>query len=359
MIATALRFNEENAGRTLLVAGHTDTSADVAFNQKLSEERAEVALALLEGGANGRQRFASLCDGRHTIGDIKQILNFISKTMAGFDCDPGPIDETPVDAAVHKFQTAYNANQATLSPDPSIDPLTVDGSVGPLTWGAFFDCYEAGLRDELGEDAAGVSALRSKLRFSDDRHRFLGFSEHFPIEELGVDNFRSQTNRRVELVFFEAGEDPELDHAALDPATSELYLPGQYEREPIADLGSARRRTLTVNVIDHQGFPVENQGVTLFLPDGRTLEVPTDSSGTFSAKVPLGVVSMLLEDGRFLTFGTEYAPYQHDPVNELQTFPDDSEGSLNGNDSRVSNVDDHNDSMTRLSSFDGDLAPLP
>jgi outer membrane protein OmpA-like peptidoglycan-associated protein len=360
LIATALRFNEENAGRTLLVAGHTDTSADVDFNQKLSEERAEVALSLLKGDSAARERFKTLCDGRHTVSDIKQILSWVKKTIVGFDCDPGPINEQPDDRPVRKFQTAYNANKSTLNPDASVAPLTVDGSVGPLTWGAFFDCYELALRDELGEDAAGVSALRAKLRFADDKHQFLGFSEHFPIDELGVDNFRSQSNRRVELVFFEPGEDPDLDHAASDPATSELYLPGQYEREPLADLGSARRRTLTVNVIDHQGFAVENQRVILFLPDRRTLEVMTDGSGTFTAKVPLGVVSMLLEDGRFLNFGTDYAAYQHDPVGELQTFPtDDSEGALNGNDSRAADVDDHNDSMTRLSVFEDDLVPLP
>ena len=48
VFATALRFNHENAGRKLLVAGHTDTTASVDFNQKLSEERAGTGLALLE-----------------------------------------------------------------------------------------------------------------------------------------------------------------------------------------------------------------------------------------------------------------------------------------------------------------------
>jgi outer membrane protein OmpA-like peptidoglycan-associated protein/peptidoglycan hydrolase-like protein with peptidoglycan-binding domain len=359
LVATALRFNEENAGRTLLVAGHADTTADASFNQKLSEERAEVALCLLLGGNESRERFKALCDARHTVADIEQILSWIAKTIAGFDCDPGVIDGQLGDAPVRKFQTAYNANKATLNADPAIPPLTVDGSVGKLTWGAFFDCYELALREELGEDAIGVAALRRKLRFADDKRRFLGFSEHFPIEELGVDNFRSQSNRRVELVFFEPGEEADLERAASDPATSELYLPGQFERMPLPAMASARRRTLTVDVVDHLGLPVENRSVTLFLPDGRTLEVRTDESGRLTAKVPLGVVSMLLEDGRFLNFGEGYADYKHDPVNELQAFPDEADGSLIGNDRTSGSVEDHNESMALLSTFDDDLAPLP
>ena len=49
VFATVLRFNAEHPGRKLFVAGHTDTTADVDFNQKLSNERAQCALALLLG----------------------------------------------------------------------------------------------------------------------------------------------------------------------------------------------------------------------------------------------------------------------------------------------------------------------
>lgn len=361
VIATALRFNDEHAGRTLLVAGHTDTAADTAFNQKLSEERAEVTLALLKGGDASRERFKTLCDGRHTVADIKQILSWVAVGLDNFDCDPGVINDQPDDKPVRKFQAAYNANKATINPDPNVPPLTVDGSVGKLTWGAFFDCYEAALRDELGENAAGVAALRAKLKFTDPKHEFLGFSENFPIEELGVNNFRSQSNRRVEILFFEPGEEPDLDHAASDPATSELYLPGQYERTPLPPMGSARRRTLTVNVVDHQGFPVDEQNVTLFLADGRELEVRTDASGTFSAQVPFGVVSMVLQDGRFVTFGNQYQNYKHDQVTELGGFPADSDGGMLGSENQQMTLDDLNDSAALLSSFDpeDELVPLP
>jgi outer membrane protein OmpA-like peptidoglycan-associated protein len=233
--ATALRFNQENRGKKILVAGHTDTTNDVDFNQKLSEERARCALALLIGGDDQREAFKAICDKRHTVADYKEILAWVSRAFDDlvFDCDPGTIDDDP-DTGVEpitRFQAAYNANKEALGatgPD-----LEIDGHMGPLTWGGIFDCYELALQQELGEDAAGLRALRGQLVFVDPERRALGFSEYFPVEELGVDNFRSQQNRRVEILFFDEGEEPDAVHAEADPETSEVYLPGFYARSPI------------------------------------------------------------------------------------------------------------------------------
>ena len=277
VIATALRFNDEHPGRTLLVAGHTDTTADPAFNQPLSEERAQVTLAMLKGGDDSRENFKNLAQGRHTVADIKQILSWVSGALTGFACDPGKIDDNLATASgpVVQFQNAYNAQRATIAPN-STDDLEPDGSVGPLTWGAFFDCYELALQQELGEDAAGVQALRDKLVFADPQHEFLGFSEYFPIDELGVDNFRSQTNRRVEILFFERGEEPDIEHAADDPETSDLYLPGHYERTAMAPRGTAK----TSNNLD-VSTRLDDEPVELHvLADGdRTVNIFPQSSG--------------------------------------------------------------------------------
>ncbi len=230
--ALVLRLNEERPGKQLFIAGHADTTATEKFNQKLSQERAECALALLTGD---RAAFQALCDARHTVADYKQILAWVPRAFPDFSfpCDPGKIDDNIGTAAgpVRRFQEAYNENRVDMG--IARGPIAVDGSVGKQTWGAFFDLYELALAEELGEDAAGVAELRKLLVFADDDRKALGFGEHFPVEELGVDDFRSQTNRRVELLLLDPDEIPDLAHAQDDPETSELYLPGTYERSPL------------------------------------------------------------------------------------------------------------------------------
>jgi outer membrane protein OmpA-like peptidoglycan-associated protein len=235
IVGAALRFNEQHPGKRLFVAGHTDTTATEKFNQKLSEERAQAALALLVGDDAQREIWKTVCDGRHKIADYKQILRFVAGAFREltFDCDPGAIDDvegTGVEP-VRRFQLAYNRNKGAIG--ASALDLNPDGSVGPLTWGAFFDCYQEALRRELGVTADGLASLRKLLKFVDDDRKSLGFGEHFPVEELGVDNFRSLANRRVELLFFGEGEEPDLAAAAKDPETSEVYLPGHFSRASV------------------------------------------------------------------------------------------------------------------------------
>lgn len=270
MIATALRFADERRGKKVLIAGHTDSEGSEEFNQKLSEERAGCALALLVGDREAWQR---VCHARHGVADIKQILSWVARAFEepAFDCDPGRIDDNAATSVepVRRFQRAYNANKAALGatgPD-----LAVDGDVGPLTWGAFFDCYEHALREELGEDPAGLAELREVVVFADEdetRHA-LGFSEYFPVEELGVDHYQSQANRRVEILFFDATEEPDLVHAAEDPETTELYLPGWYERTPVEPLPTAKRVTYTLLL--HADAGTEPQSRTAYrLASGET-----------------------------------------------------------------------------------------
>ena len=237
LMATVLRFNEEQPGRGLFIAGHTDSASTEQVNDPLSKERAQVALALLTGD---RESFKKLAHARHKGADINQIMSWVSKAFADltFDCDPGKITEGVSDVNVRKFQREYNRNKPALG--VSFPDLKVDGSVGEDTWAAFFDCYEFALQQELGESASNLAGLRSKLRFVDDSRKALGFGERFPIEELGVDEFRSQTNRRVEIFFFEQGEEPNLAQAQSDADTSDLYLPGQFVRSSVPPLLSAK-----------------------------------------------------------------------------------------------------------------------
>ncbi|HEU5075762.1 MAG TPA: OmpA family protein [Polyangiaceae bacterium] len=234
LVSTVLRFNADQPkpGNKLLVAGHTDTTASPEFNQTLSEERAQCALALVVGD---RESFKTLCDGRHEVADYKQILSWIDQAFPelAFGCDPGTIDNNSFTGIepVRRFQSGYNRNKAELgATGPDLEP---DGDMGPLTWGAIFDVYEFGLAQELGVELADLATLRAPLVFVDDEQRALGFSEHHPVEGIGKDKFRSQANRRVEVLFFDFGEEPDVPLAKDEPDISELYLPGFYQRVPL------------------------------------------------------------------------------------------------------------------------------
>jgi hypothetical protein len=255
VLATALRFAEANPTRTLLVAGHTDTSGTESHNQELSEARASVALACLEGTSvpDHRERFGELCHERHTIADYKQILSWAARQF-GFSCDPGAIDNQEFSgiAPIKAFQRDYNANRAGLGV-PDAAELEVDGSMGPLTWRAIFDCYEAALAQEVstaasaGERQAALAALRQKLRFVDDAKKSQGFGMDHPIDQIGRANVRSQANRRVELLFFNQGQEPDLGEPAAD---STIFEPGVYTRRPI---DAATPGSILVLVTDTEG----------------------------------------------------------------------------------------------------------
>jgi outer membrane protein OmpA-like peptidoglycan-associated protein len=232
ILARTLRFAQEAAPKKLLVAGHTDTEGSKAHNQPLSEERAELTHALLTGK---RDAFTKLADKRHKVADIKQILSWMSAAYPEFfACDPGTIDDDAKTAkpSVEAFQEQYNANRDALGASDQPE-LGVDGVVGPLTWGAIFDVFEHGLRDELGEDSAGVTALRAGLVFLAEDLAHVGFGEKHPLDGPGKDEFRSQTNRRVEILFFDPGEEPDPNVLRNTPELTEIYDPDLYVRVPV------------------------------------------------------------------------------------------------------------------------------
>src|SRR5690606_33279420 len=94
-----------------------------------------------------------------------------------------------------------------------------------------FDVLQFAIARELGVRVKEVAALREKIKWLDEERKALGFSEHHPIDAIGTDNYDSQSNRRVELLFFDENDIlPDLGTAERSPADSEIYLPGIYER---------------------------------------------------------------------------------------------------------------------------------
>jgi hypothetical protein len=73
-----------------------------------------------------------------------------------------------------------------------------------------------------------LERLRKLLTWVNDGHKTMGFGEKFPVDNVTKNDFRSQSNRRVEIMMFDEGEEPDLDAAATSPEGIETYLPGVY-----------------------------------------------------------------------------------------------------------------------------------
>jgi len=221
----AKEFPEEK----VLIAGHTDTTGPDAYNAGLSEKRAGSVEALLRGDGDA---FAKISQGKHQAKDVQQILSWAARTRQ-WDCDPGGIDGQigkDTNAALRSFKKHYDADfEGALKDDAKIDV--------PF-WRAVFDLYLADLGQRLDVDVSGLAGFRSALKWVDEAKRCVGCGESWPIEEAGKKNFRSATNRRVEVLFFEPGDEPRLDcHPAPGKcvkSSCELYPPGgAYQRTPL------------------------------------------------------------------------------------------------------------------------------
>jgi|GEM_PF-2509126 len=244
LVATALRYNEEHEGKRIFVAGHTDTKGDDKFNQQLSEERAIGILALLSGD---RDAFIAVCDKRHDEIDVTQIFDWTANAY-GFSCKPTRLDAPPSDQRYLQFRESFNdwvdSRDPSSEPDPrSATKIGKTGRLDKSIWGAVFDMYEHNLRQELNENATEAAALRAKLSWVDAERKALGFGEHHPVDEAGRNNFRSQTNRRVEILFFDNGSTPDLAQAQANPAETDMFTPSAWPTESVAPLANAKRWT--------------------------------------------------------------------------------------------------------------------
>ncbi len=208
-----MHLQEKPDGFVCQIAGHTDTSGDAAYNHKLSHFRANAVYYIIDGSdasrtAWGDQFKEELKDGVHTknIEDLQQILAWVSHER-NWPCHPGPIDGiagSKTQSAVREFQKSYNADPEFPA---DIEP---DGIAKKETWKAFFDVYQSTLAKMSGMDRAQFDAQYRCAAKWKDSFKLTGCGEQWPIEEESKDDYRSQTNRRVEVLVFDPGEAPAL-----------------------------------------------------------------------------------------------------------------------------------------------------
>ncbi|MEM1125514.1 MAG: hypothetical protein AAGI71_02600 [Bacteroidota bacterium] len=222
VLALCYQHLEAHPDQHVLVVGHTDRSGDVGYNQTLSELRAANVLAAMQGD---RGRWADIAMQKSKVEDYQQILLWLTHQV-GWACDPGGksnVHDPATRQAVADFQSQYIKRFGRT--------ITVDGVVGLQTWGAFFDVYMQHLGALIGRDADGLQAAQSFQAMSPCAS--IGCGEGFPITPDRTENYKSPIDRRVEILFFDPGEEPVLNCATPHDTCTELYDKTMYEIVPI------------------------------------------------------------------------------------------------------------------------------
>jgi N-acetyl-anhydromuramyl-L-alanine amidase AmpD len=282
VIAAALRFAEHDPGKRLKIIGHTDTSGSRSYNQTLSEDRAKNVHAVLGGDRDG---WAAACQARHRVEDWQRILKWVHEAH-GWDCDPGEVDNVygpQSQAARERFRARYDEEFGAS--------IAVRGSQREDDWRAFFDLYDASLAQLLGVATSDLPGLRQKLVLLDPPT--MGCGEQWPKEGREVDDLRSEVNRRVELVFFDDGEVPDL--ASETPPGASLY--GDERRFPKRRIPIGGAAFVELEVVDLGGNPVPSEAYELDLPHGVTRTGSLDARGKLRLEgLPPGDCTLRLPD---------------------------------------------------------------
>ena len=144
-----------------------------------------------------------------------------------------------------------------------------------------FDLYEHNLRQELGEDEAGVATLRQKLTWVDGAKKTVGFGEKHPTAENTIDGTRSQADRRVEVMLFDAGEEPNLASGSGD----EIYDAMTYEKHTIKidfPVSSRVYSPLEIWLLDEERKRMTKAPYRIVMPDGAVRVGNANSDGLVS-----------------------------------------------------------------------------
>ncbi|MDQ3003104.1 MAG: OmpA family protein, partial [Fibrobacterota bacterium] len=197
ILAAALAYGHKNPDRVCMIYGHADTVGEEPDNHELSRKRAVAVKALLLGEETS---FLSIATGTPFI-TVQKILASLDAGM-GMHCHPGTIDgmEGPKSAkAIKRFRQGYNE--------------LFDAQVSDLdhfersSWQAYFRIVQDQIKEALAQQ--GLERREVKFRLVSQRGGIVPCGERRPIEAKYRNNFRSQKNRRVELVFYLEKDIPE------------------------------------------------------------------------------------------------------------------------------------------------------
>jgi hypothetical protein len=288
VIYAALVHADKNPSQKLFVTGHTDPSGTAAYNQTLSEKRAENVSLLLRGD---REKWRKQASKNGRVDDYQTILKW-QHQRAGWDCDPGPVSgklTAQTTRAIGRFQELYNDEVDAAQNDGKDSPfkkkIATDKAVGGETWGAFYDVYMTELMDLLElENFSDLEQRQQKLQAPAGMPDFVGCGEHIPFdpelrnnpedgnEERTEGPAHDRSDRRVELLFFDPGEQVQLDchpkPGKCKPQLCPIYKKHEFDFDPIEV-----PKGLEIAEANIKLTFVDPEGKTRAFPEGLEVEV--------------------------------------------------------------------------------------
>ncbi|MBD3418801.1 MAG: hypothetical protein GF398_01665 [Chitinivibrionales bacterium] len=103
-------------------------------------------------------------------------------------------------AGIKGFQNGYNTRYN--------ESITVDGIIGPQTWGAIHAVYVDMLKKQISDNG---QPTETSINYGHNGKEYYACGESFPVEGVGKDEYSSRTNRRVEITFVDASAPPVLE----------------------------------------------------------------------------------------------------------------------------------------------------
>ncbi|MCB2229517.1 hypothetical protein KQH82_02295 [bacterium] len=239
VLALVFRQFEFDPNLRMIVTGHTDTSGGTRPNFLLSRERSRSVLHLLDGD---KSRWCRVCAGHHKVEDYQQIIEYFHHATppwkrSNWNCDPQGLDDkfgNKTRNAVNGFAQGFNRDYAVPFNKRQLPNNLGDiianrpsNSWPEADWEAIYDLYSQVLCDTLRILPLELDNRRqTALKFVDDDQKFVGCGESFPLDSQGRDNYRSQQNRRVEILFFQPNDAPVMTcPGAIDRTHEERECP--------------------------------------------------------------------------------------------------------------------------------------
>ncbi|MGL1903974.1 MAG: OmpA family protein [Fibrobacterales bacterium] len=272
-LSAAFKHMSEFPDKEIVCFGHTDTSGEPDHNLALSEKRAQAVKALI---SNDQDIWTSAIEGHSTVTDYQTILQSLAASY-GWNCDPGTVDGADgenTQAGVKSFQEEYNTHYS--------GSLTEDGLIGPATWGAF-----AHTLYELALVASEADPTRITPRFFADNEGIMACGESCPIDQIGLDGFESESNRRVEIHFHDRPNPPTIPAAApqIDIEAFDSYNQDISDIVHLAIVTRDGENYLDVFLTDQHDAALVGHAYKIVLPDNSELTGELDDEGKASIAI--------------------------------------------------------------------------